>query len=99
VNDSGRSKIAGTGQRIVKGGFLFSAVVMVHSPDPVREALTAAYHILGLPFDPASVGCVADSVSGVSTAQVRSRLIESIADVLDLGLPSGSHGAMPQTVA
>ncbi len=90
VNVSGRAKLVGTGQRIVPAGFLFSAVVMVHSADPARQALTAAYELLDLPFDPATVGCVADSVPGVTTAEVRNHLVESLGRVLPLaaGAPS-----------
>ena len=84
VNESGRTKLVGTGQRIVPAGFLFSAVVMVHSAGPAREALTAAYELLDLPFDPGTVGCVADAVPGVTTAEVRDHLVESLGRVLPL---------------
>lgn len=84
VNDSGRAKLAGTGQRLVKGGFLFSAVVMVHSAAPAREALTEAYREFGLAFDPATVGCVADTVPGITVGEVRDAVIASLAGVLQL---------------
>ena len=84
VNCGGRSKLAGTGQRIVKDGFLFSAVVMVHSTARVREALTEAYASLALDFDPATVGCVADSVPGVSVADAVEAIVPELAHVLPL---------------
>ena len=79
VNDAGRSKLVGTGQRIVRGGFLFSAVVMVHSPDSARAALTDAYAELDLEFRPSTVGCVADSAPGVTADDVRTVLVEALA--------------------
>jgi octanoyl-[GcvH]:protein N-octanoyltransferase len=92
VNESGRSKLVGTGQRIVQAGYLFSAVIMVHSADPARAALSAAYELLDLPFDPATVGCVADSVPGVTTAEVCDHLVESLGDVLHLAAGADRRG-------
>jgi octanoyl-[GcvH]:protein N-octanoyltransferase len=82
VNASGSAKLIGTGQRITRVGYLFSAVVMVEGAGRVRDALTAGYSRLGLDFSPDTVGCVADSVPGVSVDDVRQRLLASIADVL-----------------
>lgn len=86
VNDAGLAKLVGTGQRIVRTGYLFSAVVMVHSVEGPREALSAAYRELGLPFRPETVGCVADSVPGVTVDGVRERLVDALASVLPLDL-------------
>lgn len=89
VNDSGRAKLAGTGQRIVGGGYLFSAVVMVRSSAAITSALNRAYELLGLDFAPESVGAVADTIPGVSLDAVRQRLIGAIAEILTLrALPS-----------
>lgn len=82
VNDSGRAKLAGTGQRIVGGGYLFSAVVMVQSSARITQALTHAYELLGLEFAPESVGAVADTVPEVSLDAVRHRLIGALAELL-----------------
>ena len=85
VNAGGRSKIAGTGQRITRHGFLFSAVVTVEPPVRVRPVLVAAYHDLGLLLDPSSIGSVSDWVAGVSIAEaahaVGAALVETLADV------------------
>lgn len=95
VNLGGRAKLAGTGQRIVRNGYLFSAVVMVHSVEPAREALTAAYHELGLAFRPETVGCVADSAPGVSVETVRDELVDALA----LELPRLVHSDGPSQEA
>lgn len=79
VNVAGRAKLVGTGQRLFRTGFLFSAVVMAAGASAARDALTPAYDALGLPFDPATVGCVQDWVPGVGVRevadQVASRLV------------------------
>lgn len=84
VSDSGRAKLAGTGQRIVGGGYLFSAVVMVQSSAAITHALTRAYGLLGLEFAPETVGAVADSVPGVTLEEVRHRLLDALAELVPL---------------
>lgn len=84
VNDSGRAKLAGTGQRIVSGGYLFSAVVMVRSSVAITQALTDAYGLLGLDFAPETVGAVADSFPGVTLEEVRHRLLDALAELVPL---------------
>ena len=63
VNAGGRTKLIGTAQRIVKGGWLFAASVIVRDPEPVRAVLEAVYERLGVAWDPATVGAVADDVA------------------------------------
>ncbi len=82
VNAGGVTKLVGTGQRIVRGGFLFSAVVMVQAGPAITDALRAAYALLGLELDPASVGGVADAVPGLTRDEVGRHLLESLTRVL-----------------
>ncbi|MCH6472601.1 lipoyl protein ligase domain-containing protein [Sinomonas terrae] len=91
VNDSGRTKLAGTGQRITKHGYLFSAVVMVEDASPARSVLGEAYGMLGLDFREESVGCVADSAPGATVGDLR----EAVVDELSRILPLGSNSALP----
>lgn len=78
VNDTGRTKLMGTGQRIVVGGYLFSAVLMVRRPPLAAVALSHAYAALGLSFDPATVGAVADTVPDVTVDQVGDRILATL---------------------
>lgn len=87
INHAGRAKLAGTGQRINRHGFLFSAVVMVTEADRVREALTAAYADLGLDLRPETVACVADAVPGVTVEEVRDQLVASFAALAPVVAP------------
>ncbi|MGH3432247.1 MAG: lipoyl protein ligase domain-containing protein [Thermocrispum sp.] len=82
VNDSGRTKLAGTGQRITRHGYLFSAVVMVDGAEQARDTLARAYAELELPFLSETVGCVRDSARGVNTHEVRAQIAAAFARVL-----------------
>jgi octanoyl-[GcvH]:protein N-octanoyltransferase len=84
VNAGGRTKLAGTAQRMTPGSFFLGAVVVVSEPEPIRSLLTEAYPLLGHPLDPATVGCVADQVAGVTTGDVREVLLDSLRRVLPL---------------
>ncbi len=84
VNNAGRAKLGGRGQRITRAGYLLSAVVMIHDAGPARAALTDAYAKLGLVFRPETVGCVADSVPGISTHDVREQLVATLSTVLTI---------------
>ena len=43
VNDGHGHKLIGTAQRLVPGAWMFSAVVVVSDPDPLRDVLAAVY--------------------------------------------------------
>ena len=75
VNAAGTTKLVGTAQRLTRHGYLFSAVVLVADPEPVRAVLVDAYAALGFDWRPASVGCVADHVPGVTVADVADALL------------------------
>ena len=75
VNARGATKLVGTAQRITRHGYLFSAVVLVRDPEPVRAVLADTYPLLGLDWDPATVGSVADDVPGVALTDVADVLI------------------------
>jgi octanoyl-[GcvH]:protein N-octanoyltransferase len=84
VNEAGRTKLVGTGQRLTRGGFLFSAVLMVEGADRVRDALVDAYALLGLELRPESVGCVADSVPGVTLTEVADLVLAAMGTLVAL---------------
>ena len=68
---------------------LFSAVVLVEDPGPVRAMLSEAYRLLGLDWDPQTLGCVSDSLPGVTTMDVGEVLLDELARVLSLGAGDG----------
>jgi octanoyl-[GcvH]:protein N-octanoyltransferase len=60
VNAGGATKLVGTAQRLTAHGYLFSAVLLVSDPEPVRAVLRAAYPLLGLDWRPETMGCLAE---------------------------------------
>ncbi len=74
VNAGGRTKLVGTAQRIVRGGFLFAASVVVRDPEPVRAVLVDVYAALGLEWDPRTAGAVADTVPEATAGAVEEAL-------------------------
>ena len=88
VNAAGRTKLAGSAQRVTRWGFLISIVLVLSRPDPLRAVVDAAYRALGLPCDPAVVGAVSDHAPGVSRDDVVGALVAELARVMpDLTAP------------
>jgi len=83
VNARGATKLVGTAQRLTRHGYLFSVVVLVGDPEPVRAVLAATYPLLGLDWDPATVGAVADEVPGVTVAEVADALVPRLLHLVD----------------
>ena len=88
VNATGRHKLVGTGQRLVRGAVLVTAVIVVGDPAPLAEVMTDAYDRLGLTLDPATIGSVAQHAPGVTLGDVEEAVGESLARVLPLGGPN-----------
>jgi octanoyl-[GcvH]:protein N-octanoyltransferase len=70
VNARGATKLAGVGQRLIRGGAHLGAVLVAEDAERVREPLVPVYEALGLDWDPATAGSVADEVTGVGLDQV-----------------------------
>jgi octanoyl-[GcvH]:protein N-octanoyltransferase len=77
VNARGRVKLVGSAQRVVRGGWLLSASLVIRDAAPVRAVLVDVYAALGLEWDPATAGAVADEVPGVSVAAVADAIVAS----------------------
>ena len=82
VHAAGTTKLVGTAQRLTRHGYLFSAVVLVTDPEPVREVLVDAYAALGLDWRPASVGAASDHVPRVTVADVEAALLRGLRALL-----------------
>jgi lipoate-protein ligase A len=77
LNLGGRTKLAGSAQRVTRDGWLFSTVFQVSGSAPVRELLVRAYRELDYPFDPATVGCLEDAGLAVSAHEVATRVADT----------------------
>jgi lipoate-protein ligase A len=80
VNARGAKKLIGSAQRIIRGGWLLSTVVVVQSADRLRDVLGDVYARLGLDWAPATVGAVADEAPGVRIEAVEHRLLDTYTD-------------------
>jgi octanoyl-[GcvH]:protein N-octanoyltransferase len=80
VNAAGQRKLIGTAQRVVRGAWLFSTVVIVEGTERVRAVLEEVYAALGAEWDPLTAGAIVDEVPGLATTAVEHALLESYAD-------------------
>jgi lipoate-protein ligase A len=85
INARGAVKLVGTAQRVTRGGWLFSAVVLVDSAARLREVLSPVYAGIGMAFEPGSVGAVADEIPGVTADDVEQAVLEQYARRWRLG--------------
>lgn len=78
INAGGRVKLVGVAQRIGKRAYHLGAVISVAPSAPARHAVTAAYRILGLGFNPATFGAVADFAPEADHAAVRQAILRAL---------------------
>jgi lipoate-protein ligase A len=74
VNAGGRLKLAGVGQRVVRGAAHVGGVIVVSGADRVKGVLTPVYRVLGEPFVPETTGAVDDVVPEVTLCDVADAL-------------------------
>ncbi len=92
VNARGRTKLAGIGQRLIKGAWHIGGVIVVSEGERVRDILVPVYEALGLDWDPATAGAVADEAPGVTW--------EDVAQALEQELPAHDEAQLdPATLA
>jgi octanoyl-[GcvH]:protein N-octanoyltransferase len=79
VNARARVKLVGAAQRIVRDAWLLSSVVVVEAAPAIREVLEDVYADLGLEWDPATFGTVAEEAPGTDVETVRDALLAEYA--------------------
>ncbi len=79
VNARGVVKLVGTAQRMVRGAWLFSAVLVFDGAGTLRPLLREVYGALGLPFEEASVGSLAEEAPGCTLDEAEDALLEAYA--------------------
>jgi octanoyl-[GcvH]:protein N-octanoyltransferase len=75
VNARGRVKLVGTAQRVVRGGSLLGATIVVRDGARVRAVLRDVYGALELEWDEATAGAVEDEVPGASVDDVERAVV------------------------
>lgn len=84
VNARGVVKLAGFGQRIVAGAAHVGGVVVVDDGPRVRDVLVPVYSALGLDWDPATVGTVADEGGTSDVEAMAAAVVAAIGDRWEL---------------
>jgi octanoyl-[GcvH]:protein N-octanoyltransferase len=89
VNVAGERKLAGIGQRLIAGASYMGGVLVAAGSARVREVLVGVYDALGLDWDPATVGAVAEEPAFPAAADdawlaVRDALVAEYADRYEL---------------
>jgi lipoate-protein ligase A len=75
ISAAGRIKLVGTAQRVVRGGALLSAFVLVAGGERLRAVLFDVYRALELAWDPATAGALDDAAPGVSIDAVAEAIL------------------------
>ena len=79
VNVSGRVKVVGVAQRMVRNGALTSAVVACSGGPELRAAIAAVYAALDLELDPATAGALDELLPDATADAVAARVREAYA--------------------
>lgn len=92
VNARGAVKLVGTAQRMVRGAWLFSAVLVFDGAAVLRPLLREVYASLDLPFDDASVGSLTEEAPGRTLEEVEDAVLgayDARCGLTPSGLPDG----------
>lgn len=91
VNARGRTKLMGVGQRLTRRAAHVGGVIVVGDSDRVREILVPVYDALGIPWDPETVGSLADEIGPVLLDQVAEAVLEEFGRDYDLSVGTLQH--------
>lgn len=75
VNARGAVKVMGVGQRVIDGAAHVGGVIVVEGADRIRDVLVPVNAALGLPFEPATVGSLADEAPGTAWEAVAAAVV------------------------
>lgn len=84
INGAGRIKLAGVGQRIVRGAAHVGFVIVASDSAVIRSVLGPVHAALDLTWDPATVGAVDDLQPGTTLDQVEEALLTRLGLIADL---------------
>jgi octanoyl-[GcvH]:protein N-octanoyltransferase len=85
VNARGRTKLAGIGQRMIRGGAHMGGVVVASGGRHVADVLEPVYRALELDFDPETSGSVSDEIGReVEAGELEEVLIDELGNRYEL---------------
>lgn len=74
VNAGGQVKLAGVGQRMIRGAAHVGYVILASGSELIADLLEPVYEALGLEFDRAAVGSLEDEIPGIGREEAESAL-------------------------
>lgn len=83
VNAGSTHKVAGVGQRLLRRAAHTGGVVVVEDPERINRVLIPVYEAMGVAFDPAVTGALADHAP-VGYEQVRGAIVDAFASRFDV---------------
>jgi octanoyl-[GcvH]:protein N-octanoyltransferase len=84
VSAGGRLKLAGIGQRLIKGAAHVGCVIVAGGGAELRSVLAPVYEALEIEWDPATAGSIDEVVPGVTTAQVEAAVLAQLGERFEL---------------
>lgn len=84
VNARSRTKLMGVGQRVVAGAAHVGGVVVVSGADAIRDVLVPVYGLLGLEWDPRTVGSLEEEVPGITWERAEGAILDAFAGRYEL---------------
>jgi lipoate-protein ligase A len=84
VNHANRIKLAGIGQRVVRGAAHVGGVLVVGGSSMVADVLIPVYEALDLSMNPATIGAVEDVAPGVGAEEVASAVLTAVSEAADV---------------
>ena len=97
VNARGARKLMGVGQRVIRGAAHVGGVIVAEGSQRVRAVLEPVYAAMGVDWDPATTGSVADEVAGANCDAVAGALrdeLRSRFEVVTAGMREAVDAAM-----
>lgn len=101
VNARGEIKLMGAAQRVTREAWLLSAVIQVDDRQSLLDVTTEVYRDLGLEWEPATLGTIADEVRGVDADDVADAILAAYStceplvtmslDEVERGLKAAAH--------
>jgi lipoate-protein ligase A len=84
VNARGEKKLAGIGQKLIKGAGHLGGVLVVENGARVRGVLVPVYQALGLEWNPSTAGSVADELPDITLDDAEGTLVEGLGELYEI---------------
>lgn len=99
VNARGARKLMGVGQRVIRGAAHVGGVLVVEGSQRVRAVLEPVYAAMGVDWNPATTGSVADEVAGASCDMVANALLAELRSRFELVTTGNAEAVAAAEVA